>query len=484
MTFTATIHKARRRLLEQRDLLALLAVLVVAQPLVPLGHPLADDALVPWTALAVGGAALIRGRAPGPGAHPSLTPHRDRLGAVCRQLSLGLSPVVVLGLFEAARTGAVTLGASAAGLGFLAGVLRVLGQRDGQTAWRPQGSALWPRWVGVVVGLIGGSLFLGALEALVDLDLAPVTRALALGLAFLSVGLIAGDPVHALQRAAAGRRDGKEVRRDPAPHLLAGLGPTISWLCVGGLYQLIGDLDFGQAHIVALHAVAWAGALWLKPLPAAMTVLLHEVVPAGGVDRSATAAARAFDEPPDGSLRVSPLRVRRTRLVRPWIVPIKDARVSGLDDPARPLWSQNVPSAITHVLGDARFEVDPDAREPQRHTITVHVHLDAPASGLANLGKDHQQFARVVVLRPHSSAPGRDHGRHTLYAWDPRLPADAVQILDGQTRELQLRNGDVVVVSSEGVAYAYELEIGSPLSGLPWHSHGRMPQIEDYVKAG
>jgi hypothetical protein len=57
-----------------------------------------------------------------------------------------------------------------------------------------------------------------------------------------------------------------------------------------------------------------------------------------------------------------------------------------------------------------------------------------------------------------------------------------VQTVDANTQRLLLTNGCVIVLSTEGVARAYELEIGAPVYQLNEAINFRPPQLEDYVK--
>ena len=57
-----------------------------------------------------------------------------------------------------------------------------------------------------------------------------------------------------------------------------------------------------------------------------------------------------------------------------------------------------------------------------------------------------------------------------------------VQIMDATTDRIHLRSGDLIVVSTEGVARAYEVECGAPIY-YPEMATFRQAQIEDYVKA-
>ena len=69
------------------------------------------------------------------------------------------------------------------------------------------------------------------------------------------------------------------------------------------------------------------------------------------------------------------------------------------------------------------------------------------------------------------------------YRWDQKVPAGTVQIIDATTDTVTLMDGDVIVSSSEGVARAYEVEIGADIYDRAEAEAFRPPQLEDYVKA-
>lgn len=57
-------------------------------------------------------------------------------------------------------------------------------------------------------------------------------------------------------------------------------------------------------------------------------------------------------------------------------------------------------------------------------------------------------------------------------------------MVDASTTELRLRDGDILILSTEGVARAFELEIGAQVLDRAEFGHQRPPQLEDYVGAG
>jgi hypothetical protein len=273
----------------------------------------------------------------------------------------------------------------------------------------------------------------------------------------------------------------------PTSLVLAGalslLGPALSWWLLETLLRAQGDFGFTQAYAAALFAVVWAAALWPRPEPVAMACLLHEIVPSGGHDAAPPNAAQPFDRPPEGALRVNPLRTLRTRLLHPWIVPVRGARIARLDDPVRPLWRRPAQHLAAHVLGEARFEPDPVTRGPQWEVLSIYPRWDADAGSARTLTGDRAQSWNIQVIRAFAP-PGAERGRRRpTYRWDEALPEGTVQHIDPSTSKVELRDGDLLLVSAEGVAFGFELEIGAPVYDLM--SEGRRtPQIEDYVSAG
>ena len=72
--------------------------------------------------------------------------------------------------------------------------------------------------------------------------------------------------------------------------------------------------------------------------------------------------------------------------------------------------------------------------------------------------------------------------RITTYRWEKPVLQASIQNVDASTETLSLENGSVIVMATEGVARAFELEIGVPVYRYTEASGFRPPQIEDYVK--
>ena len=464
-------------------LIALGWLLLAIQPVVPLGHPLARPDLVPWVTLALTVAAFLRARTIGEGAHPMLTPRQATMPRFARRVAAAAVPVVLMAWYEAGRSSGretmlVAIGASVAVV-----ALRWLANEDGQTGWKPQGRPSWVIWLGtagstVAVAAIGGRLDRVWGEGLMT----GVGASMLVGCAFLGASLTHGRAVHLAQREAAGRKDGKPYRPPLFHPFLALFGPSVGlWGLIQLYMALFGPFGFEQAFLGGLHVVAWAMVLWAPPPPVAVQVLLHEVVPTGGDDEEGGEAAADFDRPPEGALRLNPLLLRRTLAIHPWLVPVQGQRIGDLDDPIRPLWLRPPPPPPAHALGEAVFQPDPRSGRLQLSTISIRVRGQVDTSHLS--GGD-VQARRLVVIRPFPSETWLRPRATTTYRWERALHPDAIQALDGATATLTLRDGDILVTSTEGVARAYEVEIGAVVPAGHPMTLGRLPQVEDYSKGG
>lgn len=465
---------------EQLDLLVLWAALVVAQPLVPVTSPLGRADLLPWMAVALCLVTVLRGRNHGAGAHPMLTPRRSTLSWWVRRVAQVITPAAMVVLYDGLLTGQLLWVLGGVAGGFLIMALVAWSGDHGETAWNPPGTPDW-LWWGFGLVLNGGAVFgLAALSERGPLEKV-IGESMLIGLAFLAVGLIDGQPRNLRQRYAAGRRDGTAYRLDLFPFGLALLGPGLGLIAVKIIFQSLGGVDFTQAYIGALYIVAWGAILWPRPEPIARACLLHEVLPTGGSDPNVKGAAQGFDQPPEGSLRFNPLRTRRNRVVHPWLVPVRASRIAELDDPVRPLWSRGVPPLPFHLLGEAAFEPDPVSRSTQSEVITVRLQGSGEVAEQED-ASDSAQVKRLVVLRAFP-APGTSRKvRPATYRWEEPVPEQTVQVIDETTDRVSLRDGDVIVISAEGVARAYEVEIGSALYTAFDALMFRPPQLEDYSK--
>lgn len=480
---------------EDRDLIAVWVLLLSAQPLVPPDSLLGREGLLPWAALTLSVAAALRGRALGAGPHPALPPQRTWLGGLLLRVAGALVPWALLAW---ALAGAELAGLPAQGALILAPALTaaLVGLRwatwgEGRTAWQPASAvqellyavatngvvvlgALWLGWFQQALGgLLPGLLVLGAW----------------LGLALLGVGVLLDHPRDRSQRRAAGLQAAPGQRRAPwtpnlLPYALALLGPLSGALLVW-LAQTMLEAErwreptFTQAFVLSLYGLAWARVLWPRALPLARTVLLHEVIPAGGREAAALPGrARPFGAPPDGALRIHPLELRRTRVVHPWVVPVVQPSVASAGLPPASPWPTPPTPSTQHVLGHARFELDPQLERAQMERITIRFTHRVPAEGGAT-GHGHVQ--RIVVLRAYPEGVGQARMQPT-FTWDEPLPADSVQIIDNRTAEATLEDGDIILIASGGRGWLYEVELGVGLEDPFLLEFGRVPQLEDYVQ--
>lgn len=491
------IARLRPILRRSRDLLSWLWALVVLQPLVPTDHPLGRDDLAPWLMLCLAGLALLRGAPLGAGPHPMLRPRRVRLDAALRRVGLALLPAALLCAYDAggalrggpvsarlgvgllpAWGGSLLAGACLAGLAALA---LFLGRAHGATAWSmPRGGVSTPaRWLGLALGA-GGLAFLAGLVGRAAQPLvASLGPGLLLGVGVVTVGLAAGRPHHRLQRAAAQRAAGPV---DPVVGFrvaLAAAGPTVALVLLAWLGRLLaGAGGFSQAFLGALLVVAWGAVLWPKPAPRARLCLLREVVPAGGHDRGGDDRARDFDEAPEGALRLDPLHLRPTRRVHAWMVPVREARVGAADDPVAPLWPEMPSPPASSALGSAAFLPDPRVQDSR---VTVELQV---GRGTTALRGGEVQTRRLVVLRDLPALGESRRPAAGSWTWEAAVPAVCRQEVDATTRQLFLEDGQVLVLSSEGVARAFVVELGEVVDDGRFPPGLRMPQLEDYAPAG
>ncbi len=489
------IRRLRAALLAQfqrnADLIAVWVALAVAQQQVPITHFFGREDLLPWITLTLSIVALIRGRSLGPGPHPMLTPRVDSLSWYMQKLSMMIAPWGLLLVYDAARAQSFGTAGAAFGVGVAVLVCRIVGAAHGQTAWRPIRSTPWLQWTFGAGLFIGGAAALGWATTITAPDgfrrLANIialgqvrwlAQSVLLGGMFVTLGLIGGRVQHHRQRRVAGLKGGRAYRPALFPLVLAGIGPTLGYAVV---QFVLHDLPFTQAFVVSLLVIVWGAIVWPRPEPHAVAVMLYEVAPTGGRDTLATQTANPFDAPPEGALRFNPIRSQRTRTGHPWLVPIVGSRIEGLDDPVAPLWPVRPPFRPSHTLGDARFEPDPLTRETQTEVLTLHLKAD---SGAADMSAGQVQTKRTLVLRAFIP-PGFDSRRRKrTYTWEQKYARDAVQVLDSTLEICKLIDGDIIMMSQEGVAHAYEVEMGAPIYRAADAFRFRPAQLEDYVEAG
>lgn len=463
------------------DLLAVFGISLVVVPLLPTSHPLARPDLAPWATAVVVVASLLRSRTFGDPRLPSLTARQWALGAWLQRASRVTGPVTLLLTYDAARQWSLEPLYVALGAGVVTALLRALGRRNGRTAWRPRRGRRLAPWVlrtvltlatAALAGLGGGLLS--------DSLLLWIPVSVFVGVLFHSVGLLEDRIQTRDQREAAGRRDGKRHRTPRRLYLLAATGPSAGLLLLLWLHEaLIGPVDFEQAPVITLHVLAWTGILLQPRTPLAVSCLLHEVVPTGGRDKGAKPGRVVpFDEPPKGALRIDPVDIKRLRVLHHWVVPIRDPRIDVLDDPTRPLWTRPPAPIAHHVLGDSAFDPDSLTGQPQWSEITIRLRNQVD---VGHLHEFNAQQRRLVVLRPFSGWLASFRRQGKTYRWDRRLPADALTVVDASTQRIQLRDGDLLVLSTEGIARAFEVEIGAPIFDDDLFGRQRPAQLEDYV---
>lgn len=477
----AVVRLAARAIGTGRGLILLALLLILAQPLIPTTSWLARDDLLPWICLSLSLVALFRADAIGPGPHPLLRQRRSPMGALARRVALGLVPWGMLAAFDLGAHGSLEGLALAAGAIVVTGTLLVLGRRDGLTAWAPAGISSFLVWGGVGTVAFGAAYAGGQFSTLLPaLSKVGFQQAMMLGQTFLTVALAAGRTTHLRQRRAIGRRDGRRISPLTFSLVLALVGPGVGFFAISLVFSLISghDLSFSDAYVVPLFVCMWAAILWRDPLPVAVGCLLHEVLPEGGSDAEPDGRAVSFEQPPEGALRFNPLRVKRAQVVHSWIVPVRRSRIGELDDPIAPLWDTPVSPSPAHVLGEAAFEPDAFTGSSQWEAITIRL---GSRSDTAGVTEQDAQTRRVVVLRAFPRLGGAGRSRLATYRWQRTVPEESVQVLDATTERCVLLDGDILVVAAEGVARAYELEIGAPVTTGELLQF-RPPQVEDYAE--
>jgi len=466
------------------DLIVVFGVILCGVHLIPTDSIIARSDLAPWITVMVVIVAVLRANTLGDPPPPALTPRRWMLGRILTRAARVLSPITIFFAYDTGAQASIEMGWATL-VGAMVGVaLAYWGSSDGATAWSPHRGVSNAWWGVRILATLVAALLIGGLHWVFSATFAvwlPVS--LFVGLQMHSVGLFEDRLQTRRQRRAAGRRDGRRYSPVRFRYLLAIVGPSSGLLLLLWLHEvLIGPVGFGQALVVSLHVLAWTAILFPRPAPIAVSCLLHEVVPSGGKDPGVKpGAALSFDTPPVGALRINPVWVRRLRVIHHWVVAVRDPRIEDLDDPIRPLWRRRPPPLSHHVLGNAVFEPDPVTQQPQWAEITVRL------KDQIDVGQLHQfnaQQRRMVVLRPFSSVLDSLFRTGRTYRWDTSLPRGAMMVVDASTTQLSLRDGDILILSTEGVARAFELEIGVPVYDRAAFGHQRPPQLEDYVGVG
>ena len=300
------------------------------------------DVLLGWSGV------FLRGREYGDGAHTSLTKQVSSLGSLMRLTARLLIPLLCVLLYDLGFHSKLVLDKEPEGFVYLSRsivflVLFVcsltLSNPMEKTAWNPKGissALLWSAALFIFVPLIVLVGYIANHYPQMPCD------AILLGIAFLLCGLLTGRVRHFRQRRRAGCKDGSSYFPGMFNYIFLRLVQLlVCGRCIKSKRSGLGEkVSFEQAFVPAALIVAWAGVVWPKPLPIAVTCLLHEIMPAGGGDAYVSTTASPFDKPPEGALRINPLFIRRIRSTHPWLVPIKASRVPELDDPILPLWQR------------------------------------------------------------------------------------------------------------------------------------------------
>lgn len=483
-TLRAIFRRARRGVLENIGLLVLFMLLTGAQTLVPVGNPLGRDDLMPWMMLTLAIATALRGYPIGNGPHPQLTVQHTKTGRIYRTIAMSVVPLTCLFWHDATAVKEPAYLIVGSVLTLVTPIFLALGRHEGRTAWTPPGPKGVVKWVSFLVLLPLFCLGMGFVRRLgMPIVSDVVVSSVMLGLSFLVTATIARRPQDNRQRRAAGRKDGKAWTPDRFPFLLASLGPGIGMALLMLVFKVLGDavrpLDFTQAFIGVAHICVWAAVIWPKPIAVARACMLWEVVPTGGKDNTTDGEAVGFEKPTEGALRFNPNKTRRINLVHAWVVPVREARIGDLDDPIRDLWPKRPPFVPQHVLGEAAFEPDPLTLEVQDEEITIRLQS---GQDVQQLDAGDVQTRRLVILRAYVPPNLSRRKRKATYRWDQKVPEGTLQVLDGTVDTATLRDGDILISSSEGVARAYEVEIGAPIYSRYDAEAFRPPQLEDYVK--
>ena len=470
------------------DLLALWVLLIAIQPQIPIGNVLSRPDLIPWLMFCLACTALLRGREYGDGPHTSLTKQVSSMGALMRLAARLLIPFLCVLLYDLGFHSKLVLDKEPEGLVFLSRSIvflvvfvccLTLSKSHEKTAWNPRGissTILWFLAVFVFVPFIVGIGFVANHYPNVPCD------AILLGTAFLLCGLLTGRVRHFRQRRRAGCKDGSSYVPALFNYIFSPVGSAFGLWALYKIQEEIGlgeKVSFEQAFVPAALIVAWAGVVWPKPLPIAVTCLLHEIMPAGGGDASVSTTASPFDKPPEGALRINPLFIRRIRSTHPWLVPVKASRVPELDDPILPLWQRVEPPPAYHIMGDASFEPDPYTNKEQWNEITIRLR---GSDDVGSVGGSAANNRSIVVLKPFLSPGVSKKKRLVTYKWEKAVPQASIQNVDATTETLSLEDGCIIILATEGVARAFELEICTPVYRLTEAANFRPPQLEDYVK--
>lgn len=406
MFFKRIQYTISRGVRSNLDLLILWVLLIAIQPLISVEHLLARPDLVPWLMFGLACAVVLRGRRYGDGPHTSLTKRHSSTGLILTKFGMVAALLSLVWWYDLGVAWDVVRTQS---IGWLDLVVRPIGitivtllairlsKSHQQTAWNPHGVSSALVWMMGVLLIIGAATGIGRIE---KLNPQFHSESLLLGLAFLTVGLIVGRAQHLRQRLAAGTKDNRNYRPALFNYLFSSVGSALGLWALYFIQDQLGlgdQVTFELAFVPAAFVVAWAGVVWTKPVPIAVTCLLHEIMPAGGGDKAISTTATPFDETPEGALRINPLQIKRILSTHPWLVPVKASRVPELDDPIRPLWPRREPPVAYHVLGGASFEPCPYTNQEQWDEITIRLKGSDDVGALSGSAGTNRS---IVVMKP------------------------------------------------------------------------------------
>ena len=470
------------------DLLIWWVLLIAIQPLISVEHLLARPDLVPWLMFGLAGAVILRGKRYGDGPHTSLTKRYSSTGVILSKAGMVSALLALVWWYDLGVAWDVVRTQSVGWVAYVARpiaativtLLAIYLSRDHEeTAWNPHGVSGGAIWFFGASAIIAAAVGIGRFEKMTpDFH----SESFLLGIAFLTVGLIVGRAQHLRQRLASGTKDNRAYRPALFSYLFSSIGSAFGLWALYFIQDLLGLSDqvtFELAFVPAAFVVAWSGVVWTKPVPIAVTCLLHEIMPSGGGDKMISTTATPFDETPEGALRINPLQIKRILSTHPWLVPVKASRVPELDDPIRPLWPRREPPVAYHVLGGATFEPCPYTNQEQWDEITVRLKGSDDVGGLSGSAATTRS---ITVLKPFLKPGTPRRKRITTYRWEQPVWEASVQHVDATTEKLSLEDGSIIVLATEGVARAFEVEIGAPVYRLPDASGFRPPQLEDYVE--
>lgn len=458
------------------EFIVVLLALVISALLIPASSPLGRSDGAGLVTLAVSVTALLWGRRLGAGPHPTLQPRGSRFGGLFRALARALAPWALWAAFESARSGASTLLAVA--LCGACALFAVLGRDHGRTAWNPGphgvlASArqdlrlLLPAVLIVVAGVLG-LVLLDQAAATLGFLREPTWVPALLSCQTILVCALSGRMRNLRQRAAMAMGD------EHLPAVFwASVGPGLTLLALGalmadfeqdrlhraGLEGGLAGLGLSAPTLMAWHrpalvlAVAlWARGLWRPRAPSAILCSWREVVPRGADVAMGSGAIPGFEHPPAGALRINAWATRDTGRVVYWPVPVRDVSwnpLARLPD----LRAESRSASAPHLLGEAAFEPQTLSGRIQTEKLTVR-----PVPGRRTALGGQTQAVLIRPNRPHDR--GGERGREQARSWtwqDPGVPG-RIRIVGEQS--LHLHDGDLLLLSADGVATAWRLEYG------------------------